>query len=162
MSDPLSVAGSAVGVISLGLVVCGEIVDYGRAYRDYDEDIRSITAKAESLNETLEDLKDAIKLTQTSQPRTALRLSNKVIGIKEHITRLKSVLKRYGPGDPVEGFARKARNQVKKSVYHFRKDVLREMAADLDSLQNTLQTALLVYSWKQNAQVLQEMKQMAM
>lgn len=43
MSDPLSVTGSAVGVISLGLVVCGEIVAYGRDYRDYGEDIRNMT-----------------------------------------------------------------------------------------------------------------------
>ncbi|CAI7649412.1 unnamed protein product [Penicillium bialowiezense] len=144
MSDPFSVASGAVGVISLGLVICGEIVDYGRAYRGYDEDIRNITAKAESLSETLEDLDDAIKFAQTTQPIAAARLSNKVIGIKQRITRLESVLKRYGPGNPVDGFARKARNQVKKTVYAFRKEALQDMAADLDSLQSTLQTALAV------------------
>lgn len=49
MSDPFFVIGSAVGAIYLGPVVCGEIVAYGRAYRDYGEDIRKMTTKAESL-----------------------------------------------------------------------------------------------------------------
>lgn len=145
MSDPFSVASGAVGVISLGLVVCGEIVDYGRAYRDYDEDIRNITTKAESLGETLEDLDDAINFAQTTQPIAATKLSNKVIGIKQHITRLKNMLERYGPGNPADGFAHKARSQAKKALYAFRKEALQNMAADLDSLQTTLQTALAVY-----------------
>lgn len=146
MSDPLSVAGSAVGVISLGLSVCGKIVDYCRAYHGYDEDIRKVAASVESLSETLEDLEDAIKFAETTQPRVATRLSNKVIGIKQHITQLESVLKRYGPGNPDEGFARRARNQAKKTVHAFRKDVLREMAADMGTLQESLQTALAMYA----------------
>ncbi|KAJ5731471.1 uncharacterized protein N7483_005979 [Penicillium malachiteum] len=95
MSDPFSVAGSAVGVISLALSICGKIVDYGRAYRGYDEDIHNITAKAKSLNETLEALEEAIKFTQATQPKATTDLSTKVIGIKETIARLKSMLKRY-------------------------------------------------------------------
>lgn len=146
MSDPFSVAGSAVGVISLGLSVCGKIVDYCRAYHGYDEDIRKVTANAESLGETLQDLDDVINITQTIQPIAAFRLSKKIVGIEEQIKRIESVLKRYGPDKNTEGFSQKARNQVKKSIYAFRKDALREMAADLDGLQKNLQTALEVYA----------------
>ena len=146
MSDPFSVAGSAVGVISLALFVCGEIVDYGRAYRGYDEDIHNVTAKAKSLSETLEALEEAIQCTQATQPKAATDLSTKVIGIKEHIARLESVLKRYGPVKTNGRVAQKTRNHVKKTVYAFRKDALRAMAADLDSLQTNLQTALSVYA----------------
>lgn len=60
MSDPLSVTGSAVGVISLGLAVCGEIVAYSRACRDYGDDIRSMTTKDESLCIPLKVLREII------------------------------------------------------------------------------------------------------
>ncbi|KAJ5338597.1 hypothetical protein N7452_005325 [Penicillium brevicompactum] len=160
MSDPFSVAGSAVGVISLGLSVCGKIVDYCRAYHGYDEDIRKVTVNAESLGEILQDLNDVIDITQTIQPLAAIRLSKKIVGIEEQIKRIESVLKRYGPDKNTEGFSQKARNQVKKSIYAFRKDALREMAADLDGLQKNLQTALEVHTLKQISQMWEEMRHM--
>lgn len=142
MGDPLSVAGTAVGIISLGLSVCKTIVDYGRAYRGFDEDIQNLKSKAESLGENLEVLKDTIEYTRTARPETAIVLSNKTIRIERVLLRLESKLKRYGPSKSSESLARKT---FKKTTYPFRKDEFRDLAADLDSVQDDLQAALAMY-----------------
>ncbi|KAJ6086643.1 hypothetical protein N7467_005557 [Penicillium canescens] len=146
MSDPFSATGSAVGVISLGLVVCGEIVAYGRGYRDYGEDIRNMTTKAESLCVPLRTLREMIEKCRITQPDAAADLSEKAMSINVSVTRLQDILKRYGPNNAPEDFSDKARNQLKRALYHFRKDALRDMAADLDSIQTILQTTLSVYA----------------
>jgi exonuclease VII small subunit len=142
MGDPLSVAGTAVGIISLGLTVCNTIVSYGCAYRAFDEDIQNLKSKAESLGENLEILKGAIEYTRTAEPETAIVLSNKVIRIKRVLVRLDGKIKRYGPSVSPESLARKT---FKKTTYPFRKDDFRDLVADLDSVQDDLQAALAMY-----------------
>lgn len=146
MSDPLSVAGSAVGIVSLGLVVCREIVDYGRAYRDFGDDIQSMVTKAESLCVPLNALEEIIKETEVTEPDAAADLSNKITGINGCAKRIQDTLQRYGPKSAPDGFSDKTKDQLKKAVYHFRKHALKDMMADLDSMQITLQTALHVYA----------------
>lgn len=143
MGDPLSVAGSAVGIISFGLGVCDTIVKYSRAYRGYDEDFQTIKSKAESFHETLEIVDDAIKYAQKTLPKIAIILSKKVMRIEHLLQRLNDKIKRYGPDESRESLARKA---LKKSAYTFRKDDFREVAADLDSMQGDLQAALSTYA----------------
>lgn len=146
MSDPLSIAGSAGGIVSLGLAVCGEIVEYGRAYRDFDDDIQNMVTKAESLCVPLNTLEEIIKETEVTEPDAAADLSNKIMGIHGCVKRIQDTLERYGPKSAPDGFSDKTKNQLKKAVYHFRKHALRDTMADLDSMQITLQTALDVYA----------------
>lgn len=146
MSDPLSIAGSAVGIVSLGLAVCGEIVEYGRAYRHFDDDIQNMVIKAESLCVPLNTLEEIIKETEVTEPDAAADLFNKIMGINGCVKRIQDTLKRYGPKSAPDGLNDKTKNQLKKAVYHFRKHALKDMMADLDSMQITLQTALDVYA----------------
>lgn len=61
MSDPVSVAGSAVGVISLGIQVCQQIVSYCQSWRGYDQDIQKVASKADGLRTPLKKLREMIE-----------------------------------------------------------------------------------------------------
>ncbi|CEL01110.1 hypothetical protein ASPCAL00702 [Aspergillus calidoustus] len=61
MADPFSIAGSTVGVISLGLQVCGLLITYCRSVKDADQDIRSIPNKASGLRVPLKTLRDILE-----------------------------------------------------------------------------------------------------
>jgi DNA-binding transcriptional MerR regulator len=140
MSDPLSIAGSAVGIISLGLQVCGEIVSYCQSWRGFDEDIQRITEKADALRMPLKQLRELIEDTQRTNPADASDLEEKTQSLQQAIMRLKAARDRYSSTNSVSpnGF----RYQVKKAKYPFKKDGLREMCSDLDSIQLVLQTTL--------------------
>ncbi|KGO72666.1 hypothetical protein PITC_056520 [Penicillium italicum] len=144
MSDPLSVTGSAVGIISLGLQVCGEIVSFCQAWCGFNEDLESLGQKADGLRMPLRTLRDLIEDFHTTDPAIASDLENKAKIIEQVVKRLKKAKDRYA-SDPDS-----LRFQLKRAAYPFRKEGLRDMANDLDSFQTMLQTALHIYS-TQNA-----------
>lgn len=152
MSDPLSITGSAVGVISLGLVVCDQIVQYGRAYKGYREDIQQMAAKAEAACAPLKVLRDIIEMTRLNQPDTAIDLSESVMRIDGSVTRLRETIKRYGPTNRPDGSPDTARNQVRRAIYHFRNDTLRDIGQDLDNMQATLRTLISAYAYTSHVQ----------
>lgn len=145
MSDPLSITGSAVGVISLGLVVCGQIVEYGRTYKGYRDDIQRMISKADTVCTPLKVLREIIEMKQINQPDTAVDISKKVMSIDAYIGRLRATIKRYGPTGTSDGLSNKARNQAKRAVYYFRKETLREISLDLDNMQSILHTTMSMY-----------------
>ncbi|KAJ5793745.1 hypothetical protein N7457_000344, partial [Penicillium paradoxum] len=141
MSDPLS---TAVGIISLGLQVCGEIVSFCQAWQGFSEDIQSIVEKADGLRVPLKTLRDMIEDSYTTDPTLAKDLEQKAMCIERAIRRLKAATDRYTSSDRnTLGF------QLRKAAYPFRKDGLRDMASDLDSVQLLLHTTLqiLLQSW---------------
>ena len=58
MSDPFSVAGSAVGVISLGISVCQGLVTYCSQYKSFNDGISNMIRKVQGLNDILAALHD--------------------------------------------------------------------------------------------------------
>ncbi|KAF2490880.1 hypothetical protein BU16DRAFT_585229 [Lophium mytilinum] len=60
MSDPISVAGTAIGVVSLGLSLCQNLVDYVEALQDRKNNVRSILSKVDCLRTSLDMVKDAV------------------------------------------------------------------------------------------------------
>ncbi|KAJ0343153.1 hypothetical protein COL922a_000481 [Colletotrichum nupharicola] len=61
MSDPLSVAGSAVGIVSLGIQVTQTLYDYYNAFANAESDVAHILTKLESLLELLDSLNRQLK-----------------------------------------------------------------------------------------------------
>ncbi|KXG49147.1 uncharacterized protein PGRI_030170 [Penicillium griseofulvum] len=141
MSDPISVAGTAVGIISLGLQVCGEIVSFCQAWQGFNEDIETISQKANSLRMPLRALRELIEDFRTTDPSIATDLEEKAKSIEQAVKRLKTATDRYSSTtSDKDSF----RFQVKKAAYPFRKEGLRDIASDLDSVQGVLDTALLM------------------
>ena len=53
MADPLSIAGSVVGIISLGIQAAESLVQYYTSFRDQEDDIANVVRKLKSLLELL-------------------------------------------------------------------------------------------------------------
>ncbi|KAJ5100674.1 hypothetical protein N7456_006726 [Penicillium angulare] len=142
MSDPFSVASGAVGVISLGLQVCGQIVSYAQAVRGQNDDIQYLATKAEQLRAPLKDLRELIEETKDSSPETANDLKEKTKILRSYVESLEKKVEEAKPvaSQSING---KARAGFKKAVYPFKKDALFEIGACLDGMQETLQTTLL-------------------
>lgn len=141
MADPVSVTGTAVGIISLGLQVCGQIVKYSQAVRGQNEEIGNLATKADHLRGPLKELRDLIEETESSSPKAAQDLEEKAFSLQVYVERLQEKVEQYKPisSDTVHG---KARSALKKAVYPFKKETLFEIDSCLDGMQTTLQTAL--------------------
>jgi hypothetical protein len=61
MAEPFSIAGSAVGVISLGITVCQGLFQYYSACRDGPEDVKALAHSLDGLIRVLEMLSSTMK-----------------------------------------------------------------------------------------------------
>lgn len=140
----MELAGTAVGIISLGLQVCQGIVSYSQAWRGYDEDIQNARNKATALRMPLKTLRDTIEELQQTRPEVAADLEEQAMSMQSSIEKLKKVVDRFKPAQS-EAFPDKVRAQLKKGVYYFQKDTLQDVQNHLDQIQNVLQTSLLMW-----------------
>ncbi|KAJ5857315.1 hypothetical protein N7455_008209 [Penicillium solitum] len=143
----MELAGTAVGIISLGLQVCQGIVSYRQACRGYDEEIQNARNKAKALRMLLKALRDTVEELQQTRPEVAADLEEQVMSMQSSIEKLKKVVDRFKPAQS-EAFPDKFRAQLKKGVYYFQKDSLQDVQNHLDQIQNVLQTSLLIYNWQ--------------
>ncbi|OJJ51815.1 hypothetical protein ASPZODRAFT_163589 [Penicilliopsis zonata CBS 506.65] len=151
MGDPFSAASSAVGIISLGLATCQQIVDYCSAWRDCDQDIRDLQDKAGGLGSTL------ISLQQYLIARPATDLMRNDIEIKLQscqsvIGRLKVKIKSYQLTS--SSWTDQIRHVGHKAVYPFKKEGLLEMRDHLQEIQSNLNSSLLVSQLMQTCSLL--------
>ncbi|KAJ5604460.1 hypothetical protein N7510_009614 [Penicillium lagena] len=133
MADPLSVLGTALSVISLGLQMREEIVSYCRAWRGIHQELQDVANKADGLEAPLEALREIIQETQLTDPKIAEDLQTKLGALRGGIERTR---------DLPESVRDKIRAKGKRAAYPFRKDMLRELANELDSIQINLHTTL--------------------
>lgn len=141
MSDTFSVAGSAVGVISLGLQVCQQVASYCQAYKSYDEDIKKIGSRAESLQRPLKGLRELIEEARAKNPEIANDFADKALSLQSLVNSLRGAIDRIIP-TMTANTQGKFRGQLNKVIYPFRRETLRDMLRDLDGIQLVLQTSL--------------------
>ncbi|KAF5544481.1 hypothetical protein FPHYL_10971 [Fusarium phyllophilum] len=74
MSDPLSVAGSAVGIISLGIQVCQGLISYLQSFKGQDQDIQDSLNDVQTVISILCSLKGILpKVDKSSSETPAIR-----------------------------------------------------------------------------------------
>jgi hypothetical protein len=84
MTDPFSVAGSAVGVASLGIRVCQGLISYYQDWKSQDDDIKAAVRSLEDLEQTLELLHSILNKSDHVSTAHAIQLGVKVAdGIRE-------------------------------------------------------------------------------
>ncbi|KAL4897052.1 hypothetical protein BDV59DRAFT_83944 [Aspergillus ambiguus] len=145
MADPLSIAGTALGVVSIALQVREEIVRYCKAWRGAQEDIQDVAKKAEGLAVPLAALRDIIQDTQLTNPDIADDLLSKVNVLRAGIEKVQASVEKCRPDFQAfagESVRNKLRAHRKRAAYPFHKNALRALASDLDGMQVNLQTTL--------------------
>ncbi|KAJ5780633.1 hypothetical protein N7457_005793 [Penicillium paradoxum] len=138
---------TAIGVLSFALEVCQGIVSYKQAWADCDDDMQNARNKAEVLCMMLKTLRETIEELQQTNPRIAADLEQKALSMRTSIEKLVKIVDRFKPA-PFEAFPAKVRAQVRKGLYPFYKDAVKDAHVQLDQIQTILQTSLLIYNWQ--------------
>ncbi|KAI9703670.1 MAG: hypothetical protein M1836_007440 [Candelina mexicana] len=95
MVDPFSVAGSAAGIISLGLQVCGGLITYCRAWRSHHKDIEGTVEKLTELQFTLKHVADILSVVEDvndNAPNNLRIAQNKIRSCTKSLNKLHSIL----------------------------------------------------------------------
>lgn len=139
MADPLSVAGLAAGLVSLGLQVTGGLVSYVGAIRSRPKDLASANGYINSIRAAINHINSSSARTQASQTASdSIKLSvdacrDELKALEELIVKLST--SQHG-GTTVRG---KIRDGSKKLTYAFHRPDIKELEDKLLRAYTTLQ-----------------------
>ncbi|KAF7885203.1 hypothetical protein EAF00_011021 [Botryotinia globosa] len=134
MSDPLSAASGAVGIISLGIQVSQGLVKYCSQVKNFTSEIATFKAKAESIDGILHNLESVLKKTEREQKMIPKSVILSLNGCAETLKKLN------------EGVGRHGKDRLSNRLtYCFVRDDLAAACNMLDSLQHNLSNALQVW-----------------
>ncbi|PGG95177.1 hypothetical protein AJ80_10005, partial [Polytolypa hystricis UAMH7299] len=140
MADPLSVGGSAVGIISLGIAVCDGLVRYYRSWKDCGGDVEAMLESIESLMGSFQCLgpcleSDGLNKDLVKQVEASIKLSrNRVESLDRELEKLKR--------EANPNMRQKIHFQSRRLLYPFKQDTIRGLGERVSSLKGNVSIAL--------------------
>ena len=99
MGDPLSIAASAAGLVSLGLTVCSGLLDYYSAWKDQPSDVSEMCESLVALNKTFDMLNERVR-HPLLDPKSVDRVTESIISCAAGVQGLRSKLEKIRNAKP--------------------------------------------------------------
>ncbi|MCJ1476212.1 hypothetical protein MMC13_004878 [Lambiella insularis] len=141
MSDPFSVAASAVSVASLGIQVCQGLTTYYSSWKDYDNDITSFYRHLEGLSVLLQQLQDCLSKDAFS-PATQIRVEEAMRACQIDVNILETELAKIRRVALPGGLRGKLMSQLRRAQYPFKEATLMKLKGNVMELQENVQLAV--------------------
>lgn len=147
MVEPFSVAGSAVGVISLGLTVSQGFLAYYGPYKLFHEEIETVTTRMEALKRILRIIQtlttEANRLNCPSVAQSTQIADDTILSSESALQKLQGVLDKYCASTPPRRFpVAEVNAHVNRLLYPFRRETLMSVIENVSWLQDNLNTSL--------------------
>ena len=136
MADPISVSGTVVGVISLGITVCSGIVDYYCIWKDREQECDSLQGVLGGLTKTLALIKQKIN-GNTFDHETVENVTKAIIDSSGPIHELERRLKKLK--DPTSNMFAAG---LRSTLYPFRATTLQKLKNNVVELRGSLSLAV--------------------
>lgn len=141
MSDPFSVAGSAVGVASLGISVLQGLINYCTKYRDKDGDVAALSQRCEGLRDIFELLGPRLH-TAHHDPAITTLIERLVKACQNSLSSLNDQLQKFQDQHSAASRKTRIRQRAQHLLYPLRQGTLDRLNKNLSELQANLTTAL--------------------
>jgi hypothetical protein len=143
MGEAFGVAGSAVGVISLGIQTAQGILWYYRAWKHQDDDISRICASLENLTETLKVLLEIIKPPVVFDKNVKDNVERSINTFDGTLKKLENELGKVKNTEPPTPEARSTiRRHVRRALYPFKEATLVKIQGVVSEARSNLGLAL--------------------
>ena len=154
MSDPLSVAASVAGLISLGITASQSLVDFYSSYKDLDSDLNGTMKRLESLLDIFRNLEETIfsRKFQTDEQDLINNIEASISECDNLIHELQAECEKFSKtsSDSVKAAIRIA---GRRATYPFRRSTLQKIDEDIDEIRANLSSALGVLQLKDNNRI---------
>jgi len=146
MADPLSVAGLAAGLVSLGLQVCGGVITYLDALDCREQDLVSLRQYHSSVHQTLQVVEASLGQLQQAHQGAADAARSCLDACHTELKGLETLLAELTSGTQPAGSGLRRRDKFKqegkKLLYPFSRPKLEQLEARLQNANKALQLAL--------------------
>ncbi len=154
MSNPLSIAGSVAGLISLGIQVTQSLVDFYTSYKNQDSELIGTIEKLDSLLNILQSLKKALSNRRFEMNERSLikNIETSIENCDELIHELQGECQKFSKATS-NGIKAVVRVAGRRATYPFRKSTLQKLDEDISELRDNLSTAIDVLQLKDNKMI---------
>jgi hypothetical protein len=142
MADPLSIAGTAVGILSLGIQVCGGLFQYYAQFRGLHADIDDILGRVENLEGILRGLEPLIRRYESGDGKAPSQLQLALTACEKALQRLKGISEKCYNTKGAKGLQERITLVRRRILWPFKKETLRELQDTLNGFQDNLSLAL--------------------
>ena len=127
MSDPLSVAGTAVGVISLGIQVCQGLLEYYRAWEAQDKEIKETLENIAREQKILQLLQSTLAKHSSSFATSVVQVEASITQAKAEFVYLDGLLQKCRQTRIPSDLREKAKTVAKSLLYPFKRETIRDL-----------------------------------
>ena len=153
MADPLSVAGSVVGVISLGIQVTLSLINFYNSYKCQDSDLVSITKKLEGLLEIFQCLEKTLldRNFQADERSLIKSIETSIENCDELIQELQDECRKFSKTS--KGIKAAVRVAGHRATYPFRQSTLQKLDEDIGEIRAKLSFTLEILQLKDTQRI---------
>ena len=149
MAEAFGVAGSAVGVISLGMQVCQGLLAYYDSWRGCHQDIENTSKSIASLTDTLELVSRVVKDKKGQGDPIEQQISSIVVRCLTAIEALSEELKRFEKYPESADIGSKIKSHMRRLYYPFKESTLSKLRDSVQDVRDDLVPALSVLQLEQ-------------
>jgi hypothetical protein len=142
MGDPFSVAGTAVGITSLGIQTFRIIYTYYSQYKGFHDDIDHVLRQVEGIQGILESLHQAKERFGIDNHAPSSQLHLALEACEAALKQLKHMADKCNTTNQVTDVQTRVRNARKRLLWPYKKDTLSDMQTVLSRFQDNLSLAL--------------------
>jgi len=142
MSDPFSVTGSAVGVISLGLTVCQGLISYYEAWNSQEQEVCSALNDLLAVTKALALVEARAKDGGAVSEEAIVHLQGVIMSTKEAVEELDHILSKCKKQAPISSVRQRIQSTSRGLLYPFRQATLQRLQRAVKGTQQNIALAL--------------------
>lgn len=148
MTDPLSLTGTAIGIVSLGLQVCQGIAQYYSQWKDFDRDVAAMYTSIDQMSRIFQIIQEKLSTESFSNLPSVLEVDTNITLCESGVLELRRRLEKIKSKEPLEVLQKKAvllqrlREQGKRLLYPFQQGTLGKLRDIINELRDNLNPIL--------------------
>lgn len=154
MADPLSITGTAVGVISLGIQVTQSLVNFYQSYRGQDSDLLRMGERLDGLLEIFQSLEKTLsdRKFQADEGSLVESIENSIKNCDEVIQELQDECLKFEKISS-KGIIAAVKGAGRRATYPFKQSTLQKLDEDIGEIRANLSSAMGVLQLKDNKRI---------
>lgn len=136
------ILGTTVGVLSLSIQVCQELVSYYQHYKDQDSKLGDIHRDVNILSNTLRCIQTSLLKPHYQQLDTIILVDNSITACAAAIRRLEELLNKCHQATVPADFKERMKVLTRRAVFPFYQSTINDLRDAVKGLQNNLVVAV--------------------
>ena len=131
-----------VGVVALGLTVCGQLVEYYQAFQGQKQEVDSIVCKIEDLQVILTDISTVLPSLDAEHTAATSNVQRCLRSCSAAITELQDLLDKCHDTAQPDTLQKRIRSSKRRVLFPFRRKTLQRLEAAVGGLQDNVTIAI--------------------